>query len=426
MTVVLVVVRIGDAASSVAPTSGSVLSILVSSALLCIVGLTAHQRPSLAWLAVIGCLAIATVELASLAREAGPIAAPSSRAWLSIAITASAVLATTAAVGYAVERRVPRSVGLFALGVAAVLLVAGTAAWAIAVPSDTIVSAWTGSTFGPLGLVTRTFLVTTTAFVVVGLARDVHPAWIRARRRVAVERPMPSGLVARAGSLVAVAVAATDELMPGRTRAHRAALAERSRIARDLHGAVVPSLRRAIDIAERDGSLEALAGDLRETLAEVEALRAAQNAIQLDIGGLLPALEWLAERTESRSGTVVTIDVLEPTGSVSRGEDADSGAPPIEVAGAAFRVASLALDNVARHAPGSSVALRVTSSRREVAMVVEDDGPGIDPTARATALASGRRGLIDMVTEASACAATVEVGPSRSGGTRVAFAWRPS
>ena len=153
---------------------------------------------------------------------------------------------------------------------------------------------------------------------------------------------------------------------------------------------------------------------MREVLAEVEAVGGERHAVQLDIGGLVPALAWLAERIERRSDVTVTIDV----------EDSASP-PPADVAAAAFRIAGLALTNVTWHAPGSRAAIAVRADAAAVDMTIRDDGPGIAPDAIATAQSTGHRGIADMAAEAAACGGSLEVGPGTHGkGTAVSFRWR--
>jgi signal transduction histidine kinase len=201
-------------------------------------------------------------------------------------------------------------------------------------------------------------------------------------------------------------------------RARRAVLDERSRIARDLHADVVPALRQALRDAEREVPVVDLSATLRQILADVEGLGASRQPIQLEIGGLVPALEWLAERVEDRSRLEVTLSVAESSGSAP-------GAPPADVAAAAFRVATLALDNVVRHAPGSRAEIWVRTERDLVELTVGDQGPGIASNAVTTALDEGRRGIADMMSEAAACGAEVHVQPGIDGvGTTVRFRWR--
>jgi signal transduction histidine kinase len=268
-----------------------------------------------------------------------------------------------------------------------------------------------------MNLVTRTFLVAVLGFTLLGGAGDARPAARRARRRVAGEQPAPSTARDRARHALAVASAFADEVGPGRTRARQAAVAERSRIARELHAEVVPAIRHALVEAERDGSPERLAVGLRAVLGEVDALVASRHSVVLEVGGLVPAIEWLAERTEDRSDVRVTIDVAES------GSDG-AARPPASVAGAAYRVAELALDNVVRHAPRSYARIDIVAEPDLVSLAIADDGPGLRADAERGAAAAGRRGLADMRAEASAVDASLRIS-TRDGaaGTLVRFRW---
>jgi signal transduction histidine kinase len=260
--------------------------------------------------------------------------------------------------------------------------------------------------------VTRTFLVATTLFVVLGLLGEARPAWDRARRRLAITDAAGRASGPAMGSLLR---AFGEEITPGRSRAHRAAVRERSRIARELHAEVVPAVRRAIAEAEQGGSIERLASALREVLDEVDGLVQSQQAIQLEIGGLIPALEWLAERLEERSEARVVIEVVEVAGA--------SGEPPKEVQAAAFRIADLALENVRRHAPGATVEIVVGASQAGITMSIADDGPGLRATRARERVAGSGRGLIDMTEEAAACGGRLDIDQPDRGGTVVHFAW---
>ena len=196
------------------------------------------------------------------------------------------------------------------------------------------------------------------------------------------------------------------------------------------HAVVVPDLRRAIREAERAGSVERLAGPLRDALEQVEAMMESRDTIGLDIGGLVPALESLAERTEERSDVRVTIDVLDDA-------DPGDGAPPREVEAAALRVATLALDNVVRHAPGASVRLSVTRGAGCVRLAIDDDGPGIPESDREKAFKAFARlddsrsrgtggyglGLAIVARVAALHGGAARIETSSLGGARIVIAW---
>lgn len=401
---------VGNAGTSAA-TPDAMLPVLVATGLLCVVGLSRAKRPTVTSLATIGALVIITVDLAAWGRAARLDMDATSWLWLVVAVSLTAIMGVLAASAYAMDPRRPTVRWAQAISALALVAVAAADVWAFAnadAPIDP------DSPLGALVIVTRTFLGATAILTIAGLVADIRPAVRRARRRVATTRPDPSGAGERIAWLNAVALATIDELAPGRWRARQAAVAERSRIAREMHAEVVPSLRRSLASAEAGDSAEALASSLRETLEQVEGVIDAEHSIHLEISGLVPALEATAESIEARSDVTVAIDVVE--GGV--------GDAPMDVAIAAVRVARLALDNVARHAPGSGVTVTVAESATRVSMTIVDDGPGVTPSARAAALEHGRRGLVDMSTEAHACGATLSVEPAEPGrGTSVRFDW---
>ncbi len=410
-TTVLVLMRLlGRASGLLGPEEA--LPALVASAALLVVGLTWRRAPTIAWLAVIGAGMVSTIDMAVAARALRDVVDASTWRWLTVVIGLAALWTSGAAVAYAAEpgRRLGRWVVV--AGALGIVVVAGATGWAVALaaPAATLGASSHGSTRA----VTRSFLVVTTLAVALGLLGDAREPLTRARRRVTAAG------VDQGGDRLALARAFVEEIAPGRRRARQAALAERARIARDLHAEVVPGLRRAVALADGGGDLDALADQLRRTLTDVEALGAAEHPIELEAGGFLPAVEALAERVEATSDVTVSIDVAD-------GPGPNDGEPPVDVAVAALRVVRLALDNVARHAPGAGALLTVEGGRETVHVVVTDDGPGLPKDARATAARAGHRGLADMATEAAAVGAALEVervGPD--GGTRVRFGWRSS
>lgn len=410
-TAILALVRVlGRASGSLGPEDA--LPALVATAALLVVGLTWRRAPTVAWLAVVTAGMVATIDLAVATRALRDVVDASTWRWLTVVVGLAALWTSGSAVAYAAEpgRRLGRWV--VAVGTVGIVLIAGAIVWAVAVaaPESTV----GGSPLGSTGLVTRSFLVVTTLAVALGLVGDAREPLVRARRRVAATGVDP------ATDRLALGRAFVEEIAPGRRRARQAALAERARIARDLHAEVVPGLRRAVALADRGGDLDALADQLRRTLADVEALGAAEHPIELEAGGFLPALEALAERVEATSDVTVSIDVVD-------GRPPNDGDPPVDVAVAALRVGRLALDNVIRHAPGAHVLVTVDSGCAAVRLSLADDGPGMAPDARATAARAGHRGLADMATEAAAVRATLEVGQTGpDGGTTVRFAWGSS
>ena len=395
-------------------TPDEMLPFLIAAAALCVAGLTVRRQPTIAWLAVIACVATITIDMAAFGRAHRSSIGADTWRWIALAIVLSAVLSTGVAAAYAADPAHRLRAWMPLLGVLAVLSVFATGAWALATP-DPSIGLDDASSLGDLGVVTRAFLITTVTLTLLTALGELRPAGRRASKRLAVTGASRRDADGRVRYAAAWLPMFFDELSPGKEQGRRAAHAERARLARDLHAVIVPDLRRAIGEAERVGSVGRLAGSLRHALAQVEAMMESRDTIGLDIGGLVPALESLAERTEERSDVRVTIDVLDDSAG-------SAGSPPREVEAAALRVATLALDNVVRHAPAATVRLTVTRQPRCVRLVVEDSGPGV-PVGEARVSDAGR-GLVDMGTEAALCGASLRSGRGNGGiGTAIAFDW---
>jgi signal transduction histidine kinase len=413
--------RLRPGADPVELTPDALVPLLIALAALCVVGLAREQRPSVAWLASIAALSLATIEIAGVTRELRPSLEPDAWRWLSVTLCLTSILASMAAVAYAADPRRRLARWLPVVGGLLVLALLGAGVWALATTNVAGVAAGSNATpLGNLSVVTRASLGSAVLFVGLGLLGDARPAAARAHRRLAITRPTPHTPSERVDYAMAWLRAFLDESSPGRSRAHRAALSERSRIARDLHADVVPAVRRALAEAERDGSVDHLAASLRDVLHEVDALVGSEHAIQLEVGGIVPALEWLAERVEERSTVRVTMNV-EPWPADRPGQ------PPMDVAAAAFRVAGLALENVIRHAPGSEATVQIRVGPECLRLVIADDGPGLPAEIERTAAIAGHRGLADMVAEASGAAASLQLdrggGTADRPGTTVTFDW---
>ena len=160
----------------------------------------------------------------------------------------------------------------------------------------------TALSIGDLALVTRSAIAGVLVFTVLGIVGDLRPAGHRTRARLADGSDASGGPLGVIGRTADAARIFIDELTPGGRRARRAADDERTRVGTmEIHADIVPLVRRALWEAEHGGSPERLALALRDVLAEVDGLASDRHSVALDELGLLPAIEWLAERTEERS-----------------------------------------------------------------------------------------------------------------------------
>lgn len=160
---------------------------------------------------------------------------------------------------------------------------------------------------------------------------------------------------------------------------HAGAIAERTRISRDIHDTVAQSLssirllahaeaRRTTDATARRtlDQVETLAG---ESLADARQIIAALVPVELD-DALASALRRMLDRLRAETGldTALHVDESLPT-------------LPTELEVALLRTAQSALGNVRLHASASRVVVSLIDADDDVRLDVSDDGIGFDVAA---------------------------------------------
>jgi signal transduction histidine kinase len=179
------------------------------------------------------------------------------------------------------------------------------------------------------------------------------------------------GSVAPLVAAVVHAVRLADDLRVERTRVLEATQAERTRLRRELHDGLGPSLTGiglGLEAAQRSGASDALLARLRvEVTSSLEEVRRIIDDLRpsaLDHQDLLSALRVRAEQVTS-------------TGALEVDLDAPPHLPELSpsVAAAAYRIADEALTNVVRHSEAKHcrVQLRVADCLQ---LEVTDDGIG--------------------------------------------------
>jgi signal transduction histidine kinase len=194
---------------------------------------------------------------------------------------------------------------------------------------------------------------------------------------------------------------------------------ERLRIARELHDVVAHTMATinvqagaAIHVAaERpDAAVDALRAirgaskaGLRELRAILNLLRQADEADSTTPAPGLAQIEALIEST-CRAGLATTLTV---TG--------NRHPLPPEIDLAAYRIVQESLTNAIRHAGPASAAVSLGYGDSELAIEVTDTGRGLTSTAP-----GGGHGLAGMRERAASGGGSVQAGPGRAGGFRVA------
>ena len=211
-------------------------------------------------------------------------------------------------------------------------------------------------------------------------------------------------------------VRAQEELAAFASEAGAIREQEKARVARELHDELAQSLTalKMDTIWVRDhlgSSHKALDARLAEMLSTLDASVAATRRIAADLRplllddlGLLPAIEWLAQNFQRRSGVACELAI---------DEELDLGEP---YATALFRIVQESLANVARHAGARRVEVAVTLAERQVLLRVQDDGAGFDPSSPRKPLSLGLAGLRE---RAQLLKGTVRIHSQPGQGTRI-------
>jgi len=188
---------------------------------------------------------------------------------------------------------------------------------------------------------------------------------------------------------------------------------ERRRIRRDLHDGLGPALAGVafgLDAARNtlsrdpgavDASLAALKGEVQSSIADVRRLVYDLRPPELDQLGLVPAVEEYAARLEERGAVAVKV------------ESSVLPVLPAAVEVAAYRIATEALTNVARHARARSATVSFAADSGSLRVAVADDGVGFNGN-------RGRGvGLEAMAERAAELGGSCDVAKRPEGGTDV-------
>jgi signal transduction histidine kinase len=278
---------------------------------------------------------------------------------------------------------------------------------------------WAAFRFGPAVAALSTAIAAGTA---IGITAHEQGAFFR---HAIDERVLSTQLYILVAALTTLFLSAVvserkrsaSDLVDARLRAGEQALAERHRIARELHDSVSQALfstvlhtRIAQKALDRQGVSEG--GVLSRSLRTIgELTRSAQGEMRALIfelgndavaGGFVAALERHASTLSPQDG--VRIDVEGP-----------GHRPELDhrVETQLFGIGREALTNVAKHAQASRATVRVEEQSGRVLVEIRDDGRGFDPNGSPT----GHYGLESMRSRAAEIDAALTITSTRGGGT---------
>ena len=213
-----------------------------------------------------------------------------------------------------------------------------------------------------------------------------------------------------------IAARSAAEARLAATQAKADLLADRERIARDLHDLVIQrifgaglTLQGALRLTEKSEvatRLRSVVDDLDRTISEIRTTIFAlqHDAAEEDTPSLRSSILELTTEAESGLGFEPNVRFEGPI---------DTAVGP-EVAEHVLAVCQEALSNVARHAHASRVEVTLMAGR-EVILTVADNGQGLSETTR-------QSGLRNLAERASLLGGTLSVTSEAGGGTRLE--WR--
>lgn len=185
------------------------------------------------------------------------------------------------------------------------------------------------------------------------------------------------------------------------------AAAERARLAREVHDTIAQSLTSIVMLAERsrhDGSRDTIGlieEAAREALREARALVVVESPAADSSASLAEALRRLGERFGRETGVPVSVT-------------ASPLVVPRDIQVVLLRCAQEGLANVRKHAAAASASLALTVSDDDAALVVSDDGRGLDGRDLGEQRGFGLSGMRDRV---GLVGGTLEVRDGETGGT---------
>lgn len=194
---------------------------------------------------------------------------------------------------------------------------------------------------------------------------------------------------------------------------------ERARLARELHDDTIQAviaLKQRVQLARnlvRDQggrqSLQELEILAEQTVENLRRLTRALRPIYLEDLGLVPALEMLAREVSQANTLAVSFKKMGEERRLSR-----------EVELSLYRIAQEALSNIIKHSKATQAELRITFTREEIQIEVDDNGVGfVVPKSPTEFAPSGHFGLLGVHERADLIGAKLEVFSTPGKGTRL-------
>jgi two-component system, NarL family, sensor kinase len=199
------------------------------------------------------------------------------------------------------------------------------------------------------------------------------------------------------------------------TRAQASALLEgqereRKRIINDLHdgvGQMLTIIRMQVDILDVDDKLkDEIKKQINDAIAEVKRISYHVMPQAIVDFGLEAALKGLCDTVSRYSGIVIDFRYIQEC----------EQKPDFEISISLFRIVQEGLNNIAKHAQASHVALHLLDKEDEVYCILEDNGKGFNEADLVTYAGSGLRNIRE---RAALLNGTAEINSLPGSGTTI-------
>jgi two-component system sensor histidine kinase UhpB len=171
---------------------------------------------------------------------------------------------------------------------------------------------------------------------------------------------------------------------------------------------ILKGLVSSHDGAEAGSRLADSAALVKSTVRAIENVVSELRPPMLEDFGLMAALQWYATEFSLRTGLTVSVGGKEPRTRI-----------PADIEIALYRIVQEALNNVAKHAHATTVAIALRRSGSEYEMSVTDDGVGFRTAGLGVQSSRPGLGMVTMRERAQAVGGRFEVMPLPGNGTRL-------
>jgi signal transduction histidine kinase len=248
-----------------------------------------------------------------------------------------------------------------------------------------------------------------TAWLALGLALFALSALARLlpARFLAGGIPLDNMLRVCAAAVMLIAVLRRESVLRLQA-ARRAALAERQRVARDLHDGLAQDLAFIAAHGSRAGELgEAMAAAARRALTLTRGV--IDDLSDLEDASLPEGLSVLAQEMEDRFGVVVRVELDGPN------------EVALDISNDLLRIVREAIANAARHGEAANILVAVEQTEIDLILRVRDDGRGIGGGVNGQVKYGF--GLTSMTERAASTGGRLTVSDVKSGGTELVVVW---